>query len=71
MSVTVRKLTEGGDRYVVFEGAVEGEPQATQRRSVLLSALLNGACAIEQEKAQLVADVEAAAARLKLKRELT
>ena len=68
--VTIRQLPEGGADFIVFEGSLDGEPEATQRRSVKVSALKSGDLTVEGEKQRLRAAVEQAAAQLAFKRSL-
>lgn len=70
MDIEVIKIDGGGSEYVVYEGRVVGEPDATQRRSIKLSALASGALNIESELLALRLSVAQAADLLALKRSL-
>lgn len=70
MDIEVVKVEGGGSRFVVYEGRVAGEPEATQRRSILLAALASGALNLESEVAALRASVQQSAELLALKRSL-
>jgi hypothetical protein len=45
-------------KWLVLEGAIEGCPQVTKRRSINTAALVDGSLTLESEKAKLIADVE-------------
>lgn len=44
-------------KWLVYEGYVEGCPAVTKRRAINVAALVDGSLNVEDEKAHLVADV--------------
>jgi hypothetical protein len=62
MSVAVKRVLLGNDhddaKWLVLEGSVDGVPQVTKRRTINTAALASGHVTLDQERAQLIADVE-------------
>lgn len=62
MTVSVKRVLLGNDhddtKWLVLEGAIDGCPQVTKRRTINTAALVSGDLDLATEKAQLIADVE-------------
>lgn len=64
---TVTRIVSGDattdQTWLVLEGAMDGCPAVTQRRSIALAAIVAGQTTVDAEKAALISDVEAAYGR--------